>query len=177
MLAKFKTVFHHRWLDESHTQRVFTPAIVQRLTQCVSASEVRHTGEVRICVEASLPLSYLWRHVWHRQPVPELVHQRALDLFGELRVWDTQHNNGVLIYLLLAERSIELVADRGVDRLVPPDHWQTMVARLAQDLQAGRFEQGLTLALGEVSALLEHHFPAPSGAPRANELANAPVLL
>jgi uncharacterized membrane protein len=79
--------------------------------------------------------------------------------------------------LLLAERSIELVADRGVDRLVLPEQWQAMVARLALDLQAGRFEQGLTLALDEVTALLESHFPALSGASRANALPNAPVLL
>ena len=177
MLNRLKTLFHHRWLDAAHTRRVLNPTTVQRLAQRVSASEQRHTGEVRICVEASLPMSYLWRHTWHGQSMRAVVRQRALSLFGKLQVWDTEHNNGVLIYLLLAERSIEVVADRGLNRAVAPEQWQALLGRLASDLQAGRFEQGLTLALDEVSALLVSHFPAPSGASRANELPNAPVLL
>ncbi len=177
MLSKFQTLLRHRWLDVAHTRRVLTPAMVQRLTQRVTASEHRHLGEVQICVEASLPLSYLWRHAWHQQPLSELVRQRALSLFGTLGVWNTHHNNGVLIYLLLAERSIEVVADRGLNQAVAPGLWQSILGGLASELQAGHFERGLTLALDQVSTLLESHFPAPSGLSRANELANAPVLL
>ncbi len=108
----------HLWLDRSHTARAIPAATAERLRQRIAASEQRHSGEVRICVEASLPASYLWRHLRQRLPIRQIVRQRALMMFSKLRVWDTEHNNGVLIYLLLAERAIELVADRGVMRVV-----------------------------------------------------------
>ena len=102
-------------------------------------------------------------------------------MFSKLRVWDTAHNNGVLIYLMLAEHAIELVADRGVHRLVPPEEWAAIVARLSNALQSGSFEDGLTQALEEVSAVLVAHFPQPEGgaadAPlRPNALPDEPVL-
>ena len=87
--------------------RTRPPTAVERLRERVAASERRHSGEIRICVEAGLPLSYLWRGLSARD--------RAITMFGKLRVWDTEHNNGVLIYLLLAEHAIEIVADRGLE--------------------------------------------------------------
>lgn len=102
-------------------------------------------------------------------------------LFGKLRVWDTERNNGVLIYLLLADQAIELVADRGLNRFVSNADWKAMVARMGQAFQAGQFEDGLTQALEEVSAVLVAHFPREEGAPlsgeRANELPDAPALI
>lgn len=177
MLSRLKTFFKHRWLDAADARRVLPPDMVQRLLQGVAASERRHTGEVRICVEAGLPLSYLWRHVRGGPSVSTLRHQRAVMLFGKLRIWDTEYNNGVLIYLLLAERAIEVVADRGLSRRVSAQQWQALVAQLGTALQQDRFELGLTQALEEVSALLEQHFPLPAGASRVNELPNAPVLI
>ena len=101
-----------------------------------------------------------------------MVRQRAMAWFGRLRVWDTEHNNGVLIYLLLAERRIEIVADRGLQRCASTQDWQDAVSRLASQLQAGNFEAGLTQALEEVSALLVAHFPRTTDAPQANELSD-----
>ncbi|MCB2034974.1 MAG: TPM domain-containing protein, partial [Ottowia sp.] len=101
---------------------------------------------------------------------------------AKLRMWDTAQRNGVLIYLLLAEHAIELVADRGLAARVPPAQWQGMVGRLGQRLADGAFEDGLTQALEEVSAALVEHFPEPLGpdgqplAPKRNELPDAPVL-
>ena len=161
-------VLRHRWLDESDTRKAIAPAVVQRLTGRVAASEKRHTGEVRIYVEAGLPMSYLWRKATARE--------RAAAMFGKLRVWDTEQNNGVLIYLLLAERAIEIVADRAVDRLVPAGEWQAIVARMGAALREGRFEDGITQALEEVSALLVAHFPAVEGDENINELPDEPVL-
>ena len=86
--------------------------------QRVAASEARHSGQIRICVEAGLPFSYLWRHVRRGVPLRQVIRQRAVTMFGKLRVWDTERNNGVLIYLLLAEHAIELVADRGLNAFV-----------------------------------------------------------
>lgn len=168
MLKKLQRILRHRWIDESDTRKAVPPELVERLTRRVAASERRHSGEVRICVEAGLPLSYLWRGATARE--------RAVAMFGKLRVWDTEHNNGVLIYLLLAEHAIEIVADRGLSRHVPPAEWQAIVARMGSAFREGRFEDGLTQALEEVSALLVAHFPQAEGTPNPNELPDAPHL-
>lgn len=168
MLERLRRLFRHRWTDESTTRRAIPPELVQRLAQRVAASERRHTGEVRIYVEAGLPASYIWRD---RTP-----RDRAIALFGKLRVWDTEQNNGVLIYLLLAEHAIEIVADRGLNRHVTAQQWQEVVRRMGRAFHEGRFEDGLTQALEEVSALLVQHFPAAPEAANANELPDEPVL-
>ena len=165
MLAR---MLRHRWLDESHTRKAIPPEVAERLAQRVAASERRHTGEIRLYVEAGMPMPYLWRHATARE--------RALAMFGELRVWDTEHNNGVLIYLLLAERAIEIVADRGLDRRVTPDEWRAIVGRMSAAFREGRFEDGLTQAIAEVTALLVLHFPAAADESNPNELPDAPVL-
>ena len=172
MLDRMRRLLRHRWHDASTLRRTLPPTALERLTRRVQASERRHSGEIRIYVEAGLPSSYLWR----RQATPQLVRQRALTLFGKLRVWDTEHNNGVLIYLLLAERSIEIVADRGLNRHVSPQDWQAMIARMRDAFRADLFEQGLTQALEEISAVLVQHFPLAADAPNPDELPDAPVL-
>ena len=175
----FKTIarlIRHRWLDHTDAARAIPPALAEQLRRRVAASEQRHTGEVRICVEGGLPTSYLWRHLRHRIPMTEIVRQRALMQFSKLRVWDTEHNNGVLIYLMLAEHAIEIVADRALARRVPPATWRSMVSHMAEAFRQGRYEDGLTQALSEVSALLVEHFPATEGVDRPNELPDAPVI-
>ena len=176
MFRTLRRLLRHTWLDHTDAARAVPPALAERLRHDVAASEQRHTGEVRICVEGSLPVSYLWRHLRQRVPLPELVRQRALMMFAKLRVWDTEHNNGVLIYVLLAEHAIELVADRGIDRLVGTDGWQAMVERLGRAIADGRVEDGLTQALEEVSAALVAHFPQDADAAPVNELPDEPVL-
>jgi hypothetical protein len=104
-------------------------AVAQRVAERVAASERRHSGEIRVYIEAGLPLSYLWRDATPRE--------RAIAMFGKLRVWDTEHNNGVLVYLLLAEHAIEIVADRGLARHVPQAQWEQVV----QDMR-GAFPRG-----------------------------------
>ncbi len=165
---KLQRIFRHRWLDESDTRRAIPPDMLERLRQRVAASEKRHSGEIRICVEAGLPISYLWRGASARE--------RAVAMFGKLRVWDTEDNNGVLIYLLLAEHAIELVADRGINRHVSPQDWKAMVERMGAAFKEGRFEDGLTQALEEVSGVLVQHFPLAAGEADHNELPDTPHL-
>lgn len=165
---RIKRVLRHRWLDVDDAHKTVDAGLRTRLEQRIAASEARHTGEVRICVEASLPTSYLLRDAGPRE--------RAVALFGKLGVWDTEHNNGVLIYLLLAEHAIEIVADRGLNGRVDAQRWQALVARLRDALRQGQVENGLTTALEEVSAVLVQHFPHPQGVPRANGLSNRIVL-
>jgi uncharacterized membrane protein len=159
---QFGRLIRHRWHDETDLRRAFDQATLARLQQRVQGSENRHSGEIRICVEAGLPLSYLWRNLSARQ--------RAVTMFGKLRVWDTEHNNGVLIYLLLAERAIEIVADRGVARAVPPAHWDQVIAGMREDFRAGRFETGLGRAVDAVDEVLAKHFPLAPGEINPNEL-------
>jgi uncharacterized membrane protein YgcG len=169
-MGRLKRLLRHRWTDEATLRRALPPEALARLGERVTASERRHTGQIRVCIEAGLPWSYI------RRDAP--ARQRAITLFGKLRVWDTAQNNGVLIYLLLAEHAIEIVADRGIDMHVDAADWAAMTKRMAQAFREGRFEDGVTQALEEVSALLVEHFPADAGTPaRRNELPDAPVVL
>jgi len=165
----FLRLLKHQWLDRSDTLRAVPDDVAARLERRVAASESRHTGQVRLCVEAALPWTDLLT-VSSDRPLPAVTRERALGWFGRLRVWDTEHNNGVLIYLLLAEHAIEFVADRALARHVSAEQWQAIVDPLAQRLRNGAFEDGLTQALEEVSALLVAHFPAPQDTGKANEL-------
>ena len=168
LFARLARLWRHRWTDEADVRRALPADLLDRLTRRVSASERRHTGEIRLCVEAGLPLSYLWRDAPARE--------RAIMLFGKLRVWDTEHNNGVLIYLLLAEHAIEIVADRGIDARVDDAQWAALAQRMGAAFREGRFEDGLTQALEEVSALLVAHFPTGAAQANPNELPDEPVL-
>lgn len=168
MTNKLLRTLKHRWLDERDTRRALGTAVVHRLQQRVAASEREHTGEIRVCVEAGLPLSYLWRGLSARD--------RALTMFGKLRVWDTAHNNGVLIYLLLADHAIEIVADRGLNAHVSRAQWEAIVGRLREAFRARRHEEGLHAAIDAVDALLRQHFPRAPGQAKANELPDQPHL-
>lgn len=179
MISKLKLLIRHLWLDASDSERAIPAAMLERLTQRVAASEKRHSGEIRICVEASLPSSYLWR-LDRNTPLRTLIRERAVMMFGKLRVWDTAHNNGVLIYLLLAEHAIEIVADRGVASHVSQERWQEMVSHMASAFREKRYEDGLTLALEETSAVLMEHFALPADLQdphdTPNELPDRPLL-
>ncbi len=161
----------HRLLDEGDARRVLGPDALARIESRVAASEARHSGQIRVCVEAGLPLSYLLRHASARD--------RAVAMFGKLRVWDTAHNNGVLIYLLLAERAIEIVADRGIAGRVDAPAWTVIAAQMEAAFRGGEFAAGLDRAIDAVDALLVQHFPRFAGAAAGdypNELPDAPVI-
>ena len=161
-------ILRHRWIDETDARRALDDAALARLAERVRASESRHSGEIRLCVEAGLPLSYLWRSAPPRE--------RALSMFGKLRVWDTEHNNGVLIYLLLAEHAIEIVADRGLSRHVPPAQWHELTRDMSAAFKAGRFEDGLGAAIDAVEGLLLQHFALAEGEANPNELPDPPFV-
>ena len=151
---------------------MLSPQTLARLEAAVARSEHYHCGEIRVCVEGGLPWSYLWRRA--------LPRERALALFGKLGVWNTEQNNGVLIYLLVAERAIEIVADRGLSQRVDPQAWVAIVEGLAPDLRSGRHAEGVAKAIHEVDALLQVHFPIHPGDEsgfNVNELPNEPVVL
>jgi uncharacterized membrane protein len=172
LMQRMARAWSHRWHDERDAHRALPEAVVDRVSQRVAASEARHSGEVRICVEASLPLSYALSNV----PTAQIVHERAINQFSKLRVWDTEANNGVLIYVQLLERQIEIVADRGLNARVSATEWQAVIERMRAAFRESRFEDGLTEALAEVSALLVQHFPLAPGQVNPDELPNRVVL-
>ena len=158
----------HRRLDEADAKRLLGPDALKRIEARVAASEMHHSGEIRVCVEAGLPLSYL------RRAAP--VRERAVMMFGKLRVWDTEHNNGVLIYLLLADHAIEIVADRGLARHVDAAEWQRITAKMGEAFKSSRFEAGLDMAIDAVDGLLTRYFALAPGEKNPNELPDAPYV-
>jgi uncharacterized membrane protein len=159
-------ILRHRWADLTDVRSVLDAAALERIEQRVAASERHHRGEIRVCVEAGLPWSYLRKRLSARD--------RAIMMFSKLRVWDTADDSGVLIYLLLAEHAIEIVADRGLNAHVSTEQWRDIVATMRDAFRAGRFEDGLNAAIDAVDELLARHFPAQADTHNPNELPNAP---
>ncbi len=157
-----------RHMASPSVRRTFPAATLQAITDAIAAGERRHGGQVMFAVEADLPLAALWRHVTPRQA--------AECAFSRLRTWDTAANNGVLIYLLLADHAIEIVADRGLQGGVAETQWQAICAHLRVGLQGGDPEAALVLAINEVSDLLAGHFP-PSTRSHEDALPDTPQIL
>ena len=156
-------LLHHRWRE----RRIFTPKVLARIEQAIKAGEATHSGQLRFVVEGALDGAPLFRN----QPARE----RALDVFSRLRIWDTAHNNGVLIYLLLADRDVEIVADRGIDAKVGAAGWEKVCGAMEKEFRAGLFEHGVIKGIQEVSRLMAQHFPAKPGG--SNELPDTPVMI
>ena len=159
----------HRFMDRDAAHALPADAR-ERIAQAIAASEAQHTGQIRVYVETALPWSYI------RRDAP--VRERALMEFSKLRVWDTEHNNGVLIYLLLTDHAIEIVADRALARCVDSAQWKSIIGKLSADLGNGdRYEQALLAAVAQVSTLLTQQFPrTETDTPVYNELPDAPVV-
>ena len=158
-----KHLIEHRW----KARRLFPPKVLAAIEQAIAAGEATHSGQVRFVVEGALDGAPLFRD----QPARE----RALDIFAQLRIWDTAHNNGVLIYLLLADRQVEIVADRGIDARVGAAGWEKICAAMEADFRTGNFEAGSIRGIQAVSRQLAKYFPAQSVGP--NELPDAPVVI
>ncbi len=157
----------HLVMDSWSVRRAF-PGQAMRAIECaIVEQERRHDGELRFAVEAALPLADFVRGVAARE--------RAIEVFGRLRVWDTEQNCGVLIYLLLADHRVEIVADRGIHQRVGSAAWEAICGAMEREFAAGRFEQGVIVGVQAISDLLATHYP-PRGDDR-DELANPPVVL
>lgn len=161
-----------RWLQHLTTthlalRRCFPVATLAAIDAAITASEQHHRAEIRCAVETTLPLGKLVRGTGSKA--------RAREVFAELAVWDTAENNGVLLYVLLAERKIEIIADRGFDDLVTPREWQAICAAMETAFTAGRYGAGALDALAGIGEIARRHFP--SGGNDTNELPDQTVLL
>jgi uncharacterized membrane protein len=166
-MVNVRRMFRHLLKPEWAVGRAFTPASLADIEAAIRESERWHTGEIRFAVEAALDVWALVRG--------HTARERAIEVFSELRVWDTEANNGVLIYLLLADRDVEIVADRGLNELVPPEGWEDICREMEQAFREGRFREGVLAGMATVSGLLIRHFPH-TGA-NLNELPDRPVTL
>ncbi len=148
-------------------RQIFSREVLALIEQAIKAGEATHSGQVRFVVEGALD----GRPLFKGQPARE----RALDIFSQLRIWDTAHNNGVLIYLLLADRDVEIVADRGIDAHVGAGGWQKICAAMEADFRSGNFSGGVINGIAAVSRELAAYFPKHGAGP--NELPDKPVVM
>jgi uncharacterized membrane protein len=165
--VKLARLLRHLLSTRFSTRRRFPPGVRAAIEQAIRDCEAHHAGEIRFVVETAFDLPELWRDLAPRQ--------RALQLFGQLGVWDTAHNNGVLIYVLMADRVVEIVADRGIAARVPQAEWGAVCRQMEHHFREGRFREGSIVGIAGVGALLGRHFPGK--APGGNELPDQPVLL
>jgi uncharacterized membrane protein len=161
--------FRHLATDHGSVRRAFPDAALLRIEAVIGEGEKRHRGQVRFAVEPALPLIRVLSGVTPRE--------RALEVFGLLRIWDTEENCGVLVYLLLADRDVEIVADRGIHRRVGDDAWGAVCRKMEAAFRSGRFAEGIEAGLAEINALLAEHYPREGGASAGNELPDRPVVL
>jgi uncharacterized membrane protein len=147
--------------------RAFPPEDMAAIEQAIAKAETGHRGEIRFAVEAALDGPALF--------AGQTARERALEVFSRLRVWDTEENNGVLIYLLLADRDVEILADRGVNAKVVSAEWEQICRRMEAALSRGQFGHASVAAIDEVSRLLARHYPPRSG--DRNELPDKPVVV
>jgi uncharacterized membrane protein len=164
---EMKRFWRHVLMSPIQARRAFPPESLDAIQREIAAHEKLHRGEVCFVVEAELSTEQLWRG--------ESSRDRAREVFASQGVWNTEENNGVLVYLLLADRKVEVVADRGVDRKVSPEEWQAIVRAMEDHFRAGRFEEGALAGVRAVSAILARHFPG-QGEER-NELGDRPVMM
>ena len=162
-----KRLFRHLFMPPWVWRRAFPQAALAAIEAAVRDSETRHGGEIRFAIENSLAPALVWRGMSGRE--------RAVEMFSSLRVWDTEHNSGVLIYLLLADHDIEIVADRGIAARVDPVEWEQVAQTMEAAFRNGRFEQGALAGIARISDLLAEYFP-PSGH-NPDELENRPVIV
>ena len=158
-----KHLIEHHW----RVRRIFPKQTLDLIEQAIKAGEATHSGQVRFVVEGALDGRPLFSG--------QSAHARALDIFSHLRIWDTAHNNGVLIYLLLADRTVEIVADRGINAKVGSAGWQKICAAMEADFKGGNFSGGVMQGIAAVSQQLAAYFPKQGAGP--NELPDKPVVM
>lgn len=164
---KIKRIARHLWVTDRQVRRVFPHGVLNKIEAAIRASEAAHTGEVRFAVEGALDGAPLFKG--------QSARERAIDLFSQLLVWDTQHNTGVLIYLLLADRAVEIVADRGIHAKVDARAWSKVCRAMESAFRQSNFEEGVLSGVQAITQHLVKHFPADGH--NANELPDRPVVL
>lgn len=167
MIKLFKRFLRHMLVLPNAVSNCFSKDAMQRIENAIASSELTHLGEIRFAVEADLSMLEIFRK--------KTAKKRAIEVFSQLSVWDTEQNNGVLIYLLLADHDFEIVADRGIHQHVGVNSWERLSKQMEGLFRQGQFEAGVLHGIEQVGALLAKHYPATGE--NNNELPNTPVII
>lgn len=162
-----KRIFKHLSVGQASMRRTFPRASLDKIEHSIAEVEKAHAGQIRFAVEAALELKPLL--------AGQTARERAVEVFSQLHIWDTEHNNGVLIYLLLADRDVEIVADRGVHARLGQEVWEAICREMEAAFRQGKFEAGVIAGIRSVGRHLAHHYPHAGS--KTNELPDVPVLL
>ncbi|AQH05126.1 hypothetical protein A9R05_39630 (plasmid) [Burkholderia sp. KK1] len=162
-----KRIFRHLMMTHWRVKAAFPPSILLAIENAIQESHDAHVGQVRFVVEGALHSAALFDGMNARE--------RAIDVFSQLRVWDTEHNNGVLIYLLLADRDVEIIADRGIHSRVSGQEWEAICQSMEAHFRSGEYRLGALSGVAKITALLMEHFPTHR--PPSEELPTAPVIM
>jgi len=163
----FRRLFRHLFTTPIAIKRCFPKAAMQRIEAAIASSEAAHLGEIRFAIEPNLPVLDILKR--------KSAQQRAVEVFSQLRLWDTEQNNGVLIYLLFADRDFEILADRGIHRHIGQNGWAGISHEMEALFRQGQFEAGILHGITQISILLTQQYPATTI--NHDELPNAPVII
>lgn len=166
-MKNIKRIAKHLTMINWQVKKAFTEKTLIAIENAIKASEAAHAGQIRFVVEGALDCAPLFKH--------QSSKERAIDVFSQLRIWDTEHNNGLLIYVLFADRAVEIVADRGIHVKVGEAQWQFICRRMESDFKQANYKNGVLMGIEAMTKLLTHHFPDSDS--RQNELPDKPVLL
>jgi uncharacterized membrane protein len=163
-------LIRHATATHWRTRMLFPTATLDAIEQAIKRAELTHAGEIRFAIETALTPRHILNDVAPRA--------HALEVFAHLRVWDTEANNGVLIYVQLADRNVEIVADRGFQGRVSAAEWEAVCRLMEEHFRAGRFQVGSIAGVDAIGNLLARHFPqGPTRAAHSNQLPDRPTLL
>lgn len=160
-------ILRHLLTGQLAVRRLFPAASLTAIEQAIKQSEMSHGGEICFAVEAALSTTSLLKN--------QTARERAVEVFSQLHIWDTEYNNGVLIYLLLADRDVEIITDRGIHTKVANDEWDVICRAMESAFRQQQFEAGVIAGINKVSDHLRKHFPPERD--EKNELADKPVIL
>ena len=158
-----KHLFSHGCKVGSH----FSSKDLEVITKAISESESQHTGQICFAVEGAMDMPSLFKNQSSREC--------AIEVFSRLKVWDTEHNNGVLIYVLIADHAVEIISDRGINKRVDPNEWQAICHDIESKFAQGSYQQGVLSGIDKLTQVLHQHFPRTSSS--TNEISDIPVIL
>ena len=162
-----KRIIRHLSFSHAKLRKTFPRVALNNIEHAIAEVEQKHAGQIRFAAETGLEIRPLLANLSPRE--------RAIEVFSQLRIWDTEQNNGVLIYLLLADRKVEIVADRGIHKKLGQTIWNDLCKEMESSFRQGKFEEGITIGIRHVSSLLELHYPYEGV--KTNELPDRPVIL
>ncbi|WP_175981024.1 TPM domain-containing protein [Burkholderia sp. BCC1630] len=162
-----KRLFRHLFTTHWQVNLAFSRRALDAIDEAVRTSHRAHVGQVRFAVEAALHIGALLKGTTARD--------RAIEVFSNLRVWDTEHNNGILIYLLLADRDVEIVADRGIHAKVDSREWEAICQAMEAHFRQGDYRSGVLRGVEQVTELLQKHFPVHG--PQRDDLSSSPIVI